>query len=288
MSCRFASLNGVEIAYEDVGGGSRPFVLVHGLTGFREDFREQLPALADLGRTIIFDLRGHGESGKTGDRAAYTFEQLAGDLRALLDHLGIVECDLLGHSMGGMIALRFALAHPERVASLVLMCTSSRAPDGFLRAPMAAGGEIARTEGMEKLATLLRQRDALGPDRPPASRRLEERMGSESFWERHRRRIGAMDPEAFATLGLLLIDQEPVTHRLAEIGCATLVLAGEEDDNFRAPSSELVAGIPGARLVTIPDAAHQPQLENPAAWIAAIRDHLERARSYASKPLPGT
>jgi pimeloyl-ACP methyl ester carboxylesterase len=276
---RFASVNGIEIAYEDVGAGSRPLVLVHGLTGFREDFREQLPALSDLGRTILYDLRGHGESGGTGDATAYTFEQLVGDLRALLDHLGVDECDLLGHSMGGMIALRFVLAHPERVASLVLMCTAPRAPDGFPRAPMAAGGEIARAEGMEKLATLLRQRDAMGPGRPPASRRLEERMGSEAFWERHRRRVGAMDPEAFATLGLLLVDQEPVTHRLAEIDCATLVLSGAEDDEFREPSRELAAGIPRARLVTISEAAHQPQLENPAAWIEAIRDHLTNVRS---------
>src|SRR5262250_2403998 len=123
------AINGVELVYEDHGSGERPFVLVHGFTGFRDDFREQLPALTELGRTIIYDHRGHGDSGHTGDATTYTFAQLVDDLRALLDALGVKRCDLLGHSMGGMIALRFALAYPERVASLVLMDTAARAPD---------------------------------------------------------------------------------------------------------------------------------------------------------------
>jgi pimeloyl-ACP methyl ester carboxylesterase len=277
VSHRFASVNGVEIAYEDVGSDGRPFVLLHGLTGFRQDFHDHLPALGELGRTIVYDQRGHGDSVKT-DAGTVTFAQLVGDLDALLDHLEIKECDLLGHSLGGMIALRFAIARPERVASLVLMCTSARAPDGLPRAVMAAGAEIARSEGMEKLATLLRHRDAIGATRPPASHRLEERMGSDAFWERHRRRVSGTDAEAFAALGLELLDQDPVTHRLSEIDCATLVLVGEEDAGFIEPSNELVAGIPRARLVQIPGAAHQPQLENPAAWIEAIRDHLTAAR----------
>src|SRR6478735_8260574 len=132
------SINGAELVYEDVGEGTRPFVLVHGLTGFRDDFRERMAALAELGRTIIYDHRGHGDSTNTGDPTSYSFAQLVDDLAGLLDALGVPTCDLLGHSMGGMIALRFVLAHPERVASLVLMDTAARAPDRVLRAPFAA------------------------------------------------------------------------------------------------------------------------------------------------------
>lgn len=272
-----ATINGTEIVYEDHGAGDRPFVLVHGLTGFRDDFREQLPALAALGRTIVYDHRGHGDSANTGDAASYSFAQLVADLESLLDRLDIGACDLLGHSMGGMITLRFALARPQRVASLVLMDTAARAPDGMLRAPFAAAGAIARSDGMATLATLLRARMAGEPDRPAAERRLEADWG-EAFWERRWRRLTAMDPEAFATLTLELVDQPPLTGQLAALRCPTTVIVGDEDVGFLRPSEELAAAIPGAELVRISDAAHSPQIENPAAWLAAIAGHLRRVR----------
>ncbi|MGH7786801.1 MAG: alpha/beta fold hydrolase [Candidatus Binatia bacterium] len=271
------TINGADLVYEDVGHGSRAFVLVHGFTGFRDDFRERLPALAALGRTIIYDHRGHGESANTGDAASYTFAQLVDDLGTLLDALDIARCDLLGHSMGGMLALRFALARPQRVASLVLMDTAARTPDHMPRAPMAAAGAIARSDGMATLAALMRGRAGDDPRRPQAERRLEEAWGDE-FWERRRRRLEAMDPEGFAPLALELVDQPPLTPRLAEIACPTTVLVGAEDIGFIAASNELVAGIPGATLVTIPDAAHSPQIENPDAWQTAIAAHLARVR----------
>jgi pimeloyl-ACP methyl ester carboxylesterase len=272
-----ATINGVEIVYEEHGAGDRPLVLVHGLTGFRDDFREQLPALAGLGRTIVYDHRGHGESANTGDAATYSFAQLIADLEALLDALGIAACDLLGHSMGGMIALRLALDRPQRVASLVLMDTAARVPDGMPRAPFAAAGAIARSDGMATLAALLRARAADEPNRPAAERRLEAAWG-EAYWERRWRRLTAMDPEAFAALTLELVDQTPVTARLGELRCATTVIVGEEDVGFLRPSAELAAAIPGAALVRIPDAAHSPQIENPDAWLAAIAAHLRRVR----------
>jgi pimeloyl-ACP methyl ester carboxylesterase len=271
------TVNGVDLAYEDCGRGGRPFVLVHGFTGFRDDFREQLPALSALGRTILYDHRGHGESTNIGDAAHYSFAHLVDDLRALLDALAVPRCDLLGHSMGGMIALRFALAYPQRVASLVLMDTAARAPDHFPRAPLAAAGAIARSDGMATLAALLRGRAADDPTRPEAERRMEQEMG-DAYWERRRRRLEAMDPEAFAVLGLELVDAPPLTDNLSSITCPTLVIVGEQDAGFLAPARELAHVISGAVLVTIPGAAHSPQLENPAAWLAAIRGHLQRVR----------
>jgi pimeloyl-ACP methyl ester carboxylesterase len=271
-------INGADLVYEDIGRGERPFVLVHGFTGFRDDFREQLSALSELGRTIIYDHRGHGDSSHTGDAATYTFAQLVDDLRALLDALDVRRCDLLGHSMGGMLALRFALAWPARVASLVLMDTAARAPDLMPRAPMAAAGAIARSDGMATLAELLRGRAADDPHRPDAERRLEQTMGA-AFWERRRRRLTAMDPEGFAELALELVDHQPLTEQLSHIACPTTVIVGDQDIGFLAPSDELVRGIRGARKVVIPDAAHSPQLENPQAWIDAIREHLAGARA---------
>jgi len=272
------TVHGAELVYEDIGAGPRPLVLAHGLTGFRDDFREQMPALATLGRTILYDHRGHGDSTNTGDAASYSFAQLVTDLAALLDARGVARCDLLGHSMGGMIALRFALAHPERVASLVLMDTAARPPDHMPRAPFAAAGAIARSDGMRTLATLLRARAADESNRPAAERRLEAEWG-EAFWERRWRRLTAMDPEAFAALVLELTDHAPLLAELGAITCPTTVLVGAEDTSFLSASDELAAGIRGARLITIPDAAHSPQIENPTAWMAAIAAHLAWVRA---------
>jgi len=87
-----------------------------------------------------------------------------------------------------------------------------------------------------------------------------------------------MDPIAYGALGEALFSQAPLGGRLAEIRAPALVMVGVEDAAFLAAADELAAGIPGARRVTIEGAGHQPQLETPAAWLEAIRDHLAQVR----------
>jgi 2-succinyl-6-hydroxy-2,4-cyclohexadiene-1-carboxylate synthase len=274
---RRVRVNGIEVAYDEAGAGGRPFVLVHGFTGSRWDFAGQLPALAARGRTLAPDLRGHGASGR-GPDSDYRFDQLARDVLGFLDAVGVERCDLLGHSMGGMVALRLVLAQPERVASLVLMDTAA--------APLALPGmsflevaaKIALEQGMEQLYRLSRQMGEADPHRPAAIRRHIERVGADTYYGWVRDKMLAMDARAFAALGPELARSESLVPRLGEIRCPTLVMVGAEDAPFLAPAREMAAGIPGARQVVIPDAAHQPQLENPDAWRAAILDHLARAR----------
>ncbi len=273
------TINGLRFAHRDCRSPGRPFVLVHGFTGNHLDFRDHFDALCELGRTIAYDHRGHGESSKVEDREAYTFERLLEDLRHFLAALEVEEIDLLGHSMGGMIALRYALTHPENVASLVLMNTSARAPDSFDRNIFSLGGELAAAEGMEALAEIAKSLAEDDPKRPRASISYERVVGSEEYWGRHRRRMLAMDPLAFGALGVEMCDQEALTDRLSAIDCPTTIIVGAEDVSFLQPSEEMAEAIPGARKVVIPDAAHSPQLENPEAWFAAIREHLQWARS---------
>lgn len=272
------TVNGIEIAFDEHVGDTRPLLLVHGFTGAADDFREHLDALGALGRTIAIDLRGHGDSTNTGDRARYTLDQLVDDVCGFLDARDIESCDLLGHSMGGMVALRFALAHPRRTASLILMDTAPGAIPGIPRSAFEGGAKLGRDAGMAQLAAILRARAETDPQRPPASRRCEAEMGSEAFWERIHRKLTAMDPEAFGQLGGALVEQEAVTNRLGEIACPTLIIVGEEDCAFLGPAGELEQGISHATRVTVANAAHSPQLENPRAWFAAVRDHLARAR----------
>jgi pimeloyl-ACP methyl ester carboxylesterase len=271
-------VNGIELAYEEAGRGERAFVLVHGFTGCRADFDTQLPALAKVGRTIAIDQRGQGES-ERADRATYNFAQLADDLRGFADALGLDRFDLLGHSMGGMVAQRFTLAHPDRVASLVLMDTASASlGDRMPRDIFEKGAAIGRAAGMEKLHEIIRNNAAENAQRTEPDRRLEQQWGAERYWGRVRKAFTSMDVEAFEALGLQLAGAEATTPRLGEIRCPTTVLVGAEDKPFIGPSKVMHDAITGSELVVIPDGGHCPQIEAPEAWITAIEGHLEWAR----------
>jgi pimeloyl-ACP methyl ester carboxylesterase len=268
----------IEIEYEEQGRGDRPFVLVHGFTGSRDDWKEVLPPLAKHGRTVALDQRGHGGSSNPGDPAGYRFAQLRDDLVGFFDALGIERCDLLGHSMGGAVALRVVLDHPERVASLVLMDTAAEPLATGARRFFEAGARIAREQGMEALYQASRAAAERDPNRPPSVERCIERMTPEVHWSRIQAKLSAMDPVAFGSIGAELTSSAGVSDRLGEIRCPTTVLVGSEDTAFRHPSDALARAIAGARQVVIANAAHCPQLENTEAWLAAVEGHLARAR----------
>ncbi|RWH73154.1 MAG: alpha/beta hydrolase [Mesorhizobium sp.] len=114
--------DGVSIAYEDIGYGD-PLMLLHGLTESRESWHEAgyvEQFLQRERRLILVDCRGHGRSGKPHDPAAYSGRRRAADIIAVLDHAGIRRAALMGHSMGGVIALATAAYHPDRVVALIV------------------------------------------------------------------------------------------------------------------------------------------------------------------------
>ena len=274
-----AKVNGIELAYEEAGDGERAFVLVHGFTGCRADFETQVPALAKRGRTIALDQRGQGESDRA-DRSTYHFAQLADDLRGFADALGLDRFDLLGHSMGGMVAQRFTLANPDRVASLVLMDTASAPLGGRLpRQIFEAGASVGRAQGMAKLHEMIRNGAGENAMRTEPDRRLEREWGEDRYWGRVRRAFTSMDVEAFEALGIELGAADATTPRLGEIRCPTTVMVGAEDKPFLESSRVMHESIAGSRLVVIPDGGHCPQIETPDAWIVAIDAHLSRARA---------
>lgn len=114
--------DGVEIAFLDEGEGF-PTLLIHGFASNHRVNWVSTSWVRDLlaaGRRVIaFDNRGHGESGKPHDPAAYRFAIMAEDARRLLDHLGVEKADVIGYSMGARIAANLVLVHPERVRSAV-------------------------------------------------------------------------------------------------------------------------------------------------------------------------
>ncbi|MFI8536397.1 alpha/beta fold hydrolase [Streptomyces aquilus] len=119
-------VDGAALTYDDEGPRDAqgvPLVFVHGWTADRHRWDHQLAHFAQKRRVIRLDLRGHGESSGAGVR---TIAELADDVLALLDHLAVERCVVVGHSMGGMIAQTITLAHPERVERLVLVNSIGR------------------------------------------------------------------------------------------------------------------------------------------------------------------
>jgi pimeloyl-ACP methyl ester carboxylesterase len=119
--------DGVQIAYDDVtpaGGVQRTIVLIHGFASNRLEGWKRTSWYSAFDRrqtrVIALDQRGHGESEKLYDPEAYRREKLAGDVLALMDHLGVQRADVFGYSMGTRTALGVALAAPQRVSNLIL------------------------------------------------------------------------------------------------------------------------------------------------------------------------
>ena len=147
-------------------------------------------------RVITFDHRGHGDSPNTGDAPTYTFDQLVADMSSLVDRLGLDRFDLLGHSMGGVVAMRYALRHPERVRSLVLMDTAGRAMGGasdFMR----GGIELVRAQGTRAVY------DVVQPFLGTGER-------ADVMRDRMRTKLEQMDPVAFVALGEELLSYPSV------------------------------------------------------------------------------
>lgn len=278
MTSKRVSLHGIDMAYEEHGRGARPLVLVHGFTGSRRDFSWRFEELASMGRLIALDVRGHGESSNTGDAATYTLEQLGADLVAFLDAAGIESCDLLGHSMGGMAVLRAVLAAPERIASVILMGTAARCPDGLPRDLIELAGQVAVAAGTQRLVEIMRERAPGDANRTAADRRLEAEWGDGYWTEWRYPNFAALDPVAYGAFGRAILDQPSLVSRLGEIERPALVMVGSDDTSFLEPAREMLGGIRGARGAFLEGAGHQPQFETPGAWLRAIREHLAQVR----------
>jgi pimeloyl-ACP methyl ester carboxylesterase len=126
-SGKYANVNGINLYYETHGSG-RPLVLLHGGLGSGEMFGPVLPLLAERHKVVAVDLQGHGRTADI-DRPI-DVRLMAGDIAALIDHLGLATPDLVGYSLGGGVALQTAAKYPTKIRRLVLVSANSR-PDAI-------------------------------------------------------------------------------------------------------------------------------------------------------------
>lgn len=258
------TVNEVSFAYDEHGDpANQTVIFTHSLVWDRDMFSETIARLSDAYHVINLDQHGHGESGY---RASFTLEEMAADYAALLDALGFDRVHWAGLSMGGMTGMRLALAHPQKIKSLILMDTSSR-PEmaerrenylllaGAMRAGM--GGAVA---------------DAVLPfffapgtftEQPELIARYRAKLQAER------------DHEGIYQAAMAVFNRGDMTEQLDKITAPALVIVGEHDNATPPDRARLLAErLPDARLKMIPNAAHLSATEQPALVAAAIREFL--------------
>jgi 3-oxoadipate enol-lactonase len=254
--------DGASLYYESHGpkpGTAPTIVFAHGAGGNHLSWWQQVPHFRDRYSCVVFDHRGWGISSKPADGARFS-----GDLRALLDHLGIERTAIVAQSMGGWTSLRFALELPARVERLVLCDTH-----GGISSPDIDGWTKATAENAAKSPAA-----KLPPGVHPA---VGERMYSEqpvlaSLYEQIDTLNRITRQEVFAAIqqaGTVTLEEA------ATIAFPVLLLYGEEDIVIPPPFLEAAAAaIPGARVVPIPKAGHSAYFERPGPFNAAVDEFL--------------
>jgi 3-oxoadipate enol-lactonase len=256
-------VRGIEMAYDEVGSGP-PVVLLHGYPFNRSMWSEQVAALSANYRVITPDLRGHGETTVTDEPA--TMDEMAQDVAALLDKLGIERVTLGGLSMGGYVTLAFYRRFPLRVRALILADTRPQADTLEARRNREEQAKKILNEGMQSIAD-----DFLKKVLTPAT--LSERP---EITERVREMILKTNPQGAAAALRGMAVRHDQTDFLEEIFAPTLILVGSEDQLTPPKDAELMKReIRGSRLEIIEGASHLSNLERPEVFNRALLDFLD-------------
>ncbi len=228
----YADVNGLHLYHEVHGDEGTPLVLLHGgMLTIDLSFAGLVPTLAQRHRVIGVELQGHGRTADI-DRPI-TPANSAGDVVALLDHLGIDRAHVLGHSMGGAVALELAVSHPDRVLSVV-PCSASVRPDGM-------------------------HEDLLDPERMATSTRMPTEQDFAEFTEAYRRLSPHPDhfEDFLASLSASQADLVGWTdEELAGITAPVLLVQGDHDFTTVEHAALMLRLIPGSQLAVLPGTTH--------------------------------
>ena len=265
-----SNINGVNLNYE-VAGQGEAIVFLHGMTGSTQDWANQFSVLSPKYRCVALDQRGHGKSAAPSKEEDYSMQIFTDDVLSLLKMLDIQKCCLVGHSLGGFIALEFALKHQDMLAALVLADTSS---DNSARIREYAQlrqklDELARSQGMEAAFEFSIANNPM----------MIERLQRHPELREVTRRKMLQTSVNGSLYGMSAIEKrEPVTSRLSEIKVPTLICWGEEDAGFTEAVQILKREISDSELVTVKGVGHNPHEEAPDAFNEALLKFLNRIK----------
>ena len=224
------------------GSGEPVFLCLHGLVDDLTIWDRLAPELADRGTVARYDQRGHGEAGSpTGP---YSRDDLAADAVGVLDRLDVDRAVLVGHSMGGIMAMAAAVNHPDRIAGLVLIGTTSQA-SAKAAAWYSRIAQAGVDEGVDGLARAI-------------------------YGEGKQRPISG-DPVGIAevTRTLEALHDDPLTPYLAAVRCPVLLVVGEHDP-MGVKATEIAAGaLPDSTVSVVDGVGHWVHVQQPDAIIAA-------------------
>jgi pimeloyl-ACP methyl ester carboxylesterase len=249
MTQGYAPVNGLQMYYE-VHGTGRPLVLLHGgLLTIDLSFGDLWPDLAASRQVIATELQGHGRTADIDRNIDLRY--LAGDVAALLDHLGIDQADVFGFSLGGGVALQLALDHPDRVGRIIL-ASVSYAGDGFhpeISDP-ARHATSTRMPTADDFRQMREAYDRLAPDPghfDAFAAKTSQAAGSLKGW---------------------------TAEELASISAPTLLVFGDHDFIRLEHAVEMHGLIPGAQIAVLPGATHMGVLRRTDLILPLVRDFL--------------
>jgi proline iminopeptidase len=292
----FVDSNGVLIYYKTFGVG-RPLLILHGGPGASHDyFLPYLIPLARTNRLIFIDERGSGQSQKLDDPSGYTIENMAEDVEAVRQGLGLGdEVSLLGHSFGGALAQAYALKYQSHLTHLILASTfsSTKQLNAFFEQMKARMTPELRSkiEGLEKQGLFGRGKD-YEKNRYPAEYMVAA-WGDGYFPYLYGRRpdpnfdpagMGAMSWDLYRTMwgshGEFVIDGNltsvEYTDRLGSLKVPTLITVGDHDELDPSLARDMQQHIPGSQLVVLPDSGHMTFVDQPDLFVKTINDFVHK------------
>ena len=258
--------SGRMVHFDDTGqdqGPGRTLLLINGLGGARSSWDSLVRELESDLRVVTIDNRDAGEA--DDEAASYSIGDMADDAAGLLESLGIEKTHVLGHSMGGFIALEFAVRHPEPLDRLILVGTAAAAGRaiGHEFGPPPREGWIADPVARGKASMAASYAPGFFDRNPGLLETFAERTrGNRITWEGYARQVAA-------------INEHDIRERLVAITAPTLVIHGDVDPSIGPKGGRLIAeGIPGARINVYDGVGHHPMREQPERFVEDVRTFL--------------
>ena len=260
--------DGVPLFYEDTGSGA-PVVFVHEFAGDARSWEPQVRYLSRRYRCITYSARGYPPSGVPDDPGAYSQDRARDDVLAVLDALDVERAHVVGLSMGGFATLHFGLAYPERARSLVLAGVGYGAEpeqrDRFRSEADATAGFL-RTRGMAAFAETY----SAGPTR------VQFQNKDPRGWREFAGMLAEHSAAGSAHTQQGVQKERPsifdLAARMQALTVPSLIVTGDEDWPCLVPSMFMKRTIPSAGLLVVPNTGHTVNLEEPAAFNAALAD----------------
>jgi pimeloyl-ACP methyl ester carboxylesterase len=259
-------LNGTRLHYLEWGEAANPpLVLLHGGAAHAHWWDHIAPILAHNYRVIALDLRGHGDSAWTIP-AAYEIDDYVADVAALVDTLELAPMTLLGHSLGGLITLAYAIAQPQLLRGLIVVDMRARLRTSrYMRLLQAMPAPVYQDE-----QDLLR-RFRLLPADTQASPQLLHAIAQHSVRPMMDKKLQLKSDRAALTRA-----PRDLEGQLSRLTCPTLFIRGQDSRYLSARAlAELIQTCPDARGTEIPHAGHHVFLDNPTAFLQAVKIFLD-------------